>query len=382
MNNKKKILFLVTQSEFGGAQRFIYTIVNALDFNKYDVIIAAGPDGDDKNGLLSLLEGKGINTRHLRYLRRSINPFFDFYLGLREAYKLIKQENPDILFLCSSKAGAVGSLAGRLAGIKRIIYRIGGWTFNDPWPRWKKKFYIKLEKWTAKFKDVIINNSEVDCKQAEELGIKPKEKILTIYNGLDFSKMNFLSREEARNLLSIQGTNLTVGGIINFYPVKGMKYLVEAAAFLINDYPELMFVIIGEGEERKKIENLIKKFNLKKNFYLTGTVSEAYKYLKMFDIFVLPSLKEGLPWTILESMAAEVPVVATKVGGVPEMIENGKTGFLVAPESAKELAEVIKKLLGDSDLREKIAEEAIKTLKEKFSLEQMLKQYEDLFFIN
>jgi len=381
MNKKKKILFLVTQSEFGGAQRFIYRLVTNLGVGKYDILVGAGPEGDNEQGLLFALTKKGINVRHLKYLRRSVNPFFDFILGLREVYNLAKQEKPDILFLCSSKAGAMGSLAGYWLGIEKIIYRIGGWTFNDPWPKWKKKFYLWLERWTAKFKDIIVNNAEADQKQAQKLGIKAKDKIITIHNGID-ANMVFLSREEARSVLNVHSTNLIIGSIANLYPAKGINHLVGAAALLMKEYPDLMFVVIGEGAERKKIENQIKKLELKKNFILLGSILDAYKYLKMFDIFVLPSAKEGFPWTILEAMVAEVPVVATKVGGVPEIIENEKNGLLVVPESSKELDEAIKKLLSDNDLREAFAQEAKRTVEGKFNLKQMIQQYEDLFSIN
>jgi len=386
MNKKKKILFLVTQSEFGGAQRFIYRLITNLGVGKYDILVGAGPEGDNRQGLLFALNKKGINVRHLKYLRRSVNPFFDFGLGLREVYGLVKQEKPDILFLCSSKAGAIGSLAARLipksyALNPKVIYRIGGWTFNDPWPKWKKRFYLWLERWTAKFKDIIVNNAESDQKQAQKLGIKAKDKIITIHNGVD-TNMIFLSREEARSVLNVHSTNLIIGTIANLYPAKGINYLVEAATLLIKEYPDLMFVVIGEGAERKKIENQIKKLELKKNFILLGSISDAYKYLKMFDIFVLPSVKEGFPWTILEAMAADVPIIATKVGGVPEVIENEKNGLLVSPESSKELDEAIKKLLSDNDLREAFAQEAKRTVEGKFNLKQMIQQYEDLFSIN
>jgi hypothetical protein len=153
MNKKKKIVFLVTQSEFGGAQRFIYRLITNLDLSKYEIIVGAGPRGDDKNGLLIALEKNGINTIHLKYLRRGVNLFFDI-LGLFEIKRLLNKEKPDILFLCSSKAGFLGSFVGvRLRQKPKIIYRIGGWTFNDPWPEWKKKFYIWLEKKSAKWKD-------------------------------------------------------------------------------------------------------------------------------------------------------------------------------------------------------------------------------------
>lgn len=339
----KRLLFIVTQSEFGGAQHFITHLVTALDKNKYNTLVSAGPEGDDEAGLLRFLERKGISTRHLKYLRRSVNPLFDFCLGLIEIYKLVKREKPDILFLCSSKAGAMGSLVGRLAKVPKIIYRIGGWTFNDPRSFLSKTLYKFIEKFSAKWKDIIIVNSEHDRKQALELGIKPRDKIVTIYNGI--GSLEFLSREKAREFLNLKNSDFVVGTIANDYPSKGLKYL-KKAEYELRD-TDCKFIIIGTGNR---------------------FIPDAHKYLKAFDIFVLPSVKEGFPWTILEAMAAEVPIVATKVGAIPEI----QPGILVEPRNPEQLAEAIKSLVKNSELREKLTREAKKKVEEEFNLEKMV----------
>ena len=357
MNTKKKILFLVTQSEFGGAQRFIYRLIKGLDLAKYDILISAGPEGNDSNGLLFNLKNEGFRTAALKFLRRGINPLFDFCLGLIEIYRLIKREKPDILFLCSSKAGAMGSLVGYLAGIQKIIYRIGGWTFNDPHPFLIKAYYKFIEQTSAKWKDYIINNAESDRQQAIELGIKPKKEILTIYNGIDTDKLEFLSKKEAREKLNSKDTDFVVGTIANNYPAKGIKYLIEAAKNLRN----IKLIIIGKG-----------------NCFMP----DAYKYLKAFDVFVLPSIKEGFPWVILEAMAAEIPIIATKVGAIPEIIQDGKNGILIEPKNPQQIVDAITKLLNNEHLRKGLAEQGKNTVIEKFNLDKMIKQYEDLFFID
>ena len=350
----KKILFIITQSEFGGAQHFLAHLVTALSRNKYNIMVGAGIEGDDEAGLLSFLEKKGINTRHLKYLRRGVNPLFDF-LGLIEIRKLIKKEKPNILFLCSSKAGVLGSLAATLNSKfkilnSKVIYRIGGWTFNDPWPWWKKALYKFIEKFSAKWKDIIIVNAERHRKQAIRLGIKPRKKILTIYNGI--GDLEFLSREKARRKFAVHGSRFIVGTIANDYPAKGLKYFEKAKYELRNTNYE--FIIIGKGNR---------------------FIPEAYKYLKAFDVFVLPSVKEGFPWTILEAMAAGVPIVATKVGAIPEI----QPGLLVEPGNSKELSDAIKKLLENKDLRERLIKKAKRIIEQKFTLKKMVSEVEKLF---
>jgi len=350
MNIKKKILFLVTQSEFGGAQRFIYTLVTNL--KGCNITVTSGLEGRDKNDVLASLVKQKVNVKCLHYTRRSINPFFDF-LGFFEILKLIRKEKPDILFLCSSKIGFLCSLAGRLLNVKKIIYRIGGWTFNDPWPKWKKNLYFFLERISCKWKDYIINNAVSGKKQAIKLGIKAKVDNLVIHNGI--GDLKFLSKEKAREFLKLKNSDFIVGSIANFYPAKGLKYLIKAAKLL----KEYKFVIIGDGKQRKELEKI--KPN---NVILFGSVKNAYKYLKAFDVFVLSSVKEGFPWVILEAIKAEIPIVATKVGAVPEILND-----CVKPGNFKELAKAIKNPKKQE-------------FNNKFSLQVMLKKYEDLFFIN
>ena len=307
----------MTQSEFGGAQRFIYRLVTNLDLDKYDITVVAGPEGNDANGLLFNLKNKNYRIIALKFLRRGINPLFDL-LGFFEIRKLLKKEKPDILFLCSSKAGFLGSWAGkRRAG--KIIYRIGGWSFNDPRNSLVNLYLRFLEKFSAKWKDYIINNAESDRQQAIKLGIKPRKEILVIYNGIDIDTLKFYPRQYARTLLGIKSekllpgiepkelsgikSRLTVGTIANLYPAKGTEFLVEAGRILKNS--DIKFVLIGEGRGKKRLRKLITKYGLGKKFYLVVDFftkisrREADKYLKIFDIFILPSVKEGFPSGVL-----------------------------------------------------------------------------------
>ncbi len=139
-----------------------------------------------------------------------------------------------------------------------------------------------------------------------------------------------------------------------------------------------ILIIIGEGKERPKLEGLIKKYSLEDKVLLAGRIPDAYKYLKAFDVFVLPSLKEGFPWIILEAMAAELPIVATKVGALPEIIENGREGFLVEPKNSQTLAEKIKWLLENPQEAKVMGIQAKAKLAKEFSFQRMIKETEKL----
>ena len=403
-NNKKKILYVVTQSELGGAQHYLFNLVTHLDHQKYNILVAAGPQGDDKNGLLFALEKEGIKTKHLQHLIREINPWQDF-LAYREIKNLIKEFKPDVVQSHSSKAGLLASLAAKKFKIQnsklKILYRIGGWSFNEPLPYIIRKFYFWAEKFSARHKDIIIVNSEHNRKQAVDLKICPREKIVTIYNGIDLDKLNFLSKEEAKEKLihdirhktqedkihisdvMCQMSNIKIiGTIANLYKNKGIEYLINAAHLIFSNprlaIIDLIFIIIGEGKERKNLELKIKNYELQDKFLLIGDIPNAAQYLKAFDVFVLPSIKEGMPWGILEAMAAELPIIATKVGGIPEVLRDEKDGILVPSRNYEALTEMILRILENQQLAQCLAESAKKRIRD-FSLKKMVRETEKLY---
>jgi len=412
---KKSILYLVTQSEWGGAQRYIFDLVRGLSPKRErspEVVVAAGPEGDNKNGLLARLEKIGVKTIHLKYLKRAICPYADGR-AFFEIRNLISQIRPDVIHLNSSKAGVLGSLVVKLSrGLSpfrgqspaqqppEIIYTVHGWVFNEPLPWWLKKIYFGVEKISVGWKDKIICVSEFDRQVALKARLCPSEKLVTIHNGIDSANMEFLSKEEARRGLSPAkpGTvPLIIGTIAHFYPTKGLQYLVEASRIVLATQSQgqsLIFVIIGDGPERPKLERLIKKYHLENNFFLLGEIPNAAKYLKAFDVFVLSSVKEGLPYTILEAMAAGVPIVATAVGGVPEILKDpsnlganlpkreirsqigSQTGILIRPKNSQELAAKIIYLLNNPEIAQNLAQQARQKVAKEFSLEKMVQETE------
>lgn len=384
----QKILFIVTQSEFGGAQRFLFNLAVNLEKEKYHIIVAAGTDGNWE--LLKALSKNNIEIHKLKNLKRNINPYFDFR-ALLEIIKLIKVFRPEILFLLSSKAGIIGCLANRIVKIFQpefndvVIYRIN-WAFNDPRGVLSRLFYIFIERITAPLKDIILHNNQYDLLTARRFKIKPKIGFKIIYNGIDLETLNFSEREEARQallskkpLLNIPAPRIILGAIANFYKTKGLLYLIEAIASLDLKTSDFILILIGEGRERKKLEKLIRKKKLENKIFLLGQVPQAFRLAKAFDIFILSSLKEGQPWAILEAMAAKLPIIATKVGAIEEMLTDQKTGLLINPKDSNALAEAIKTLLINSSLRNELGVNGFLRVKINFKLSDMLSNYKILF---
>lgn len=380
---KKRVLFVITQSEMGGAQRFFIQLLSRLDKNRFEALVAVGADGDGE--LFHHLGEIGVKAMELKKLKRDISPLNDL-LAVFELKKIIRDFRADTVFLNSSKAGFVGALAAKFAGAERVIYRIGGWSFNDPRPAWQKKLWIFLEKISASWKDVIILNNQADFNLADKLKIRPREKSVVIHNGLDLYKTDLLEKEEARVKLFEKAAKKSgrvfhvrsiVGTIANFYPPKGLEHLISAAEHFKNQ-EDVMFFVIGDGQSRPELEKMIEEKGLRRSVILLGKIPNASRYLSAFDIFVLPSVKEGFPWALLEAMAARLPVIATNVGAVPEIIEDGKNGFIVEPARPEKIAEKILELINSDKLRQEFGIQAHQTVLFKFELDKMVRCTEEL----
>jgi len=374
-----KILFLVTQSTWGGAQRYIYDLATNLN-SKYEIKVAAGGYGE----LLKQLEKEKIKTCSLKYLKRSINPYNEIR-AFFEILSLLKKERPDIIHINSSKGTVLASLAGRLTKTK-IIYTVHGSVFVAHSSWLIKKIYLWIEKTFSYFKDKIITVSEFDRQLWLRHKVAPPLKLITIHNGIDFSRINFLTPKKARKkILSFikhqQISNFwLIGTIAHLYPEKGLKYFIKAANEIKKlNIKNIIFIIIGEGMERKNLEVLIKKYELENIFFLLGEIKKAYKYLKAFDIFVLPSIKEGMPYVLLEAMSANLAIISSKVGGIPEMIEDKENGLLVESGNPKELAKKIVYLLKNPEATQVMTLKARKKVEEDFFLEKMIKKTEEVY---
>lgn len=357
----KRILFVITQSEFGGAQRFLSTLQPRLDAHEYDILVATGSTGDEH--FTDHLKNIGIANTVLPSLVRDLDPIKDIK-AISEIRKLISDFKPDTLFLLSSKAGFLGAWAARNYKVK-VIYRIGGWAFNDPQSAIRKNVLIKAEKFSAQQKDIIILNNTHDLEQAKSLGIAPRQKLAMIHNGIDVTKLKLLSREAARAKLGLPAHGLFIGTIANYYPSKGLPDLVKTARLV----PDLPFVIIGDGKVKPPHAD---------NVRLLGRIPEASRYLLAFDIFVSPSLKEGFPWAVLEAMAAGVPTIATRVGASPEVIQDGINGILAEAGQPEQLAEKINHLAHDMAARSRFAEAGRTTVEQNFNLDTMVEETKKL----
>ena len=376
---KKSILYIITKSVWGGAQKYTYDLATSLS-GGFEVSVAAGGKGK----FYKKIKKANIPYYQINNFQKRINPFKDI-LVFFEILSLLFQLKPDIIHVNSSKAGGIVGKAAwcykLFTGQKpRLIFTAHGWAFNEDRPRWQINLIKLFSKATSWFYDKVICVSEYDRKMALKYKIASKKKLVAIHNGIDLKNISFLSKEQAQKRLIGRESPLVIGTIAEWTKNKGLIHLIKATQTLKLKEKEFNLILIGSGEnpDKEKIYDYDKKYDLD-NVKLIEFIPNAVKYLKAFDIFVLPSLKEGLPYTIIEAMAAQVPIITTNVGGIPEMITDQKTGYLIKSKKPSLIREKIEEIIANPEKAKAMAKKARQKAEQEFSLEQMIEKTKNLY---
>jgi len=358
-----KILYLITKTELGGAQSHVGDLCEYFS-KQNEVVVMSYPGGWLED------ECKKLNVKFIpnTYFSNSINPV-NLFKATSEIKKVLNIEKPDIVHCHSSGAGFFGRLA--IKNLVPTLFTAHGWGFNTGVPFLQKWIAIFSEKFVSRYSEKIISVSEFVKNLGLKYKIAGKEKFEVVYNGVGVDKS---IKENGNGKIKI----IFVGRLAE---PKNPLVLLKAYNQLQNDLKEKTEVnIIGDGPKKKELELFIEEGNLK-NINLLGSLhrEQVFDRLNKSDIFVLVSAYEGLPYTILEAMSVGLPIIASDVGGIKEMVENDVNGFLLKNNSVKELKIVLEKLIEDKGLRERMGKKSIEVVLEKFSIEKMLKQTKDLY---
>lgn len=375
---RKKIVYVITKGSWGGASRYVFDLARYLPKNDYQVTVVCG-QGQDLPAKLSALE---INCRQIPTLQRDINWSADWQ-SLWQLRKIFREEQADIVHLNSSKAGLLGAIAGRLAGRPKIIFTAHGWSHNEKIGRTKKIIRI-ISHWLCLIlcHQIIAVSEKTKQDVSHWPGIKHKLRV--IYNGV--APIPWLTRKLARQkLLADKQDKFWIGVIAELHHNKGQDVLLTAFIKTIKNLLgdalgwKIILVLIGEGETRQQLEQQIKDSRLTDRIFLLGHQPEAAQYLPAFDLMVLPSRTEALPYTALEAGVAGVPLVASEVGGLSEIIPDPYYGLLVPPENSEELSKSLIYVIKKDGYRQTISQNLKKRVTENFSLKSMVEQTRQLY---
>lgn len=313
MQTRRKILFLITKATWGGAQKYVYDLATNLPKEQYEVLVAYGAAGR----LAADLIVANVRTFEIPSLGRDI-AFFSDLKSFFEIRRLIRSERPDVVHLNSSKAAGLGSLAARLAGAPKIIFTVHGVPHNEP-RNFVWRAFAYFGTWlSALLSDRVICVSEYDLRTVRTMPLVGR-KPLCIYNGIDLS-LHFGAGHRIRDAFP-PGVFIT-GTIGELTHNKNQIALVKEA----QRDPNMYVAIVGEGEDRDMLERAIQEAGLGTRVKLFGFLG-SQEALRGFDRFALPSLKEGLPYVLLEAKLAGLPISANRVGGVPEVLDHDISEF-------------------------------------------------------
>jgi len=371
------LLYVITKLELGGAQKQLLALIRNLDKEKFRLFLFTAKDG------FLLAEALSINdlTVHKsRWLERPLNPFKDL-LALIEICRFIKKNNIEIIHTHSSKAGILGRLAAKLArgnGVRKIVHTVHGWSFNEYQPIPARVLYIFLERFVGRFTDTLIVVSDWDKRKGLDNKIGKDGAYILIRYGIDFNELR-VGASSLKQDLGLAADDLAVGMVACFKPQKAPQDFIKVAACVHKILPRVKFLLVGDGLLRKDIERLIYAYNLQNQVILTGWRQDIPALLSVIDVLVLTSLWEGLPVSVLEAMASAKPVIATRTGGVSEVLGEGRGGFIVPARDTAAIADKLVSLLQNETLRKQAGQDARAALPACFRLENMVAQTAKLY---
>ncbi len=368
-NSKKiKVLQLIEGFHLGGAEKKLLELVRHLDSERFQTTVCSLNMGNEIQDQFHELKDLGILVKVIPRKKK-----VDIGLIFKLA-KYIRSQQIDLIMTTLFYADVVGLIAGRLAGVKASF----SWETISA-PEWLYKRRLWAYRFAVQYCTKVIAVSQATARfLVEKRGVDSK-KVMIIPYGVDLKVFGRCHDDLIKRELGIGHKKYIVGMIGRLHPQKGHIYLIEAAQQVVQKKSDAFFIVVGDGVLREFLENEVKNRNLSENFHFTGFRDDIPQILKCFDIFVLPSLYEGLPNVILEAMAAELPVIATDVDGSREAVIDGETGILLPPKDSNQLARSLLHLMENTKTARRMGENGRKRVEKHFSLQKQIRKFESLF---
>ncbi|MGH7258052.1 MAG: glycosyltransferase family 4 protein [Nitrospiraceae bacterium] len=372
------VCHVITKLELGGAQEVALRVVSSLDRGLFRAVLIAGPGG------LLLEEAQmlpGVEVRIVSSLVREITPLNDLR-ALVQLVQTFRQLRPTIVHTHSSKAGILGRLAAWMAGVPVIVHTIHGYGITPEQPGWVRRILIALEWLIGRITTFWIAVSNADLKQGLRWRLFANERVLLARPGIDpkpfIAKREGAMRDRLRSELGVGSSGILIGTVSCLKPQKAPEDFVKVARLIAQEFPEARFILVGDGELRGRIERLVGESLLSDRFHLLGWRRDIPDLMNALDVFMLTSRWEGLPCVLLEARAAAIPIVATRVGGAQEAIDEGTHGWLCQSGDIEGMARHVLRMLHErrSGCR---SVRPLDTFPQEFTIGETVRRYQDLY---
>ncbi|MGC2769718.1 MAG: glycosyltransferase [Candidatus Acidiferrum sp.] len=359
-----KILQLISSGGFYGAESVLLNLSVELQRSGHTCMVGVFENAKNANTEVGArAEIAGLAVRRIPCRSR-----FDWQT-VRQIQKIIEEDGIDLVHAHGYKADFYALLAARLAEVP-VTATCHNWLGES----WSMRAYARLDRYLLRFFDGVAAVSNSVAEQLEHTGTRQRMRVIA--NGVPTRGPGIESRlaDQIR-----KGDRLVVGAVGRLSLEKGAAVLIEAASKICPDFPQAFFVVVGDGPLRSSVEAGVRELGITGQFLFTGERNDVDQIYRSFDVYVLPSFQEGMPMALLEAMAAGLPVVATKVGGVPDLVCDPSVGTLVEPGDPTAFAAGIRGLLSDQSRRERMGSNARRRVEDHFSAAAMARNYGELY---
>ncbi len=373
-----RVAHIITRLCKGGAQENTFHTVRLHNRDRYEVDLIAGPPEGPEGDLEPRIHAEGIPITRVPNLVRDMAPLRDFK-ALDTLTSLLREGNYTIVHTHTSKAGFIGRWAARRARVPVVIHTPHGNIFDGYFPLGLTRCFVALERRAARWSDAIIELTQRGIEESLAQGIGKAEQYEAIFSGVDFAPCTeaISQRHLTRLALGIARDEFLIGAVGRLEPVKGMTYFIAAAVHIAEAVPAARFVVVGQGSEMEKLRAQAAPLGDRVQFL--GYRDDVPNLMAAMDVLVVPSINEGMGRVILEAAAARTVAVATNVGGIPEVIDDSKTGVLVPPRSPEAIAGVVGALARDPERVICMGLAAREHVLPRYGLEAMVARIEDLY---
>lgn len=352
-----RVLHIITRMVKGGAQVNTLANVSGLRGPEWESLLAAGPAEGPEGSLEPACEAAGVQLLRVPDLVRDVAPVRDAR-ALAALRALIRRERPDLVHTHTSKAGLLGRIAARREGVPAVVHTPHGHVFHSYEGGLKTRAFIAAERWAARRADRLVALTPAERDEHLALRVGRPEQWTVIHSGIDFAPFEEARGSDAREAVraewGVPPEAPVIGTVGRLVPIKGQRTLLDAFAALRARFPAAHLVLVGDGELRGELQQAARDLRLPLAgeaaagaVHFLGLRSDVARQMAGFDLFALPSLNEGMGRVLVEAMAMELPCVASRVSGIPDVVAEGETGLLVPPRDPDALAEALAALLAD-----------------------------------
>jgi len=372
---------VIARLNVGGPAIHVINLNTGLDPARFESILVTGTENPGEGTLLDLAVERGIRPVVIPQIVAEATLKPRDLKALISLYRLMRQERPHIVHTHTAKAGFVGRLAARLAGVPVVVHTYHGHVLHSYYSPTKTRLLRRMERGLGVLTDRIIAVSEQVRSDLVDYRVAGAEKISVVPLGFDLKPFldSAMQRGRFRRELCLSNGAPLVGIVGRIFPIKNHRLFLDAAARIAAEEKAARFVVVGDGTLRQEMEEHANALGIADRVIFTGWRRDLPRIYADLDALVVSSNNEGTPVSAIEAMAAGCPVVATRVGGLPDLIRDGETGSLVPRGDAPALAAAVQRLLRDHESARRIGQTARARVAERFAVERLIGDIEHFY---